>query len=205
MDKIKITALLIASVSTASAATLTTDYSTWSTSVTGTINSTQNYGPNGTDISSLALVGGGTLDFDNPLNIRTINSGWSTWSGGYTGQVLYAAGQSSISINLSSNLQALGFYAEPNTQSVFDITLQLISGESITQAVDGNGGASFFGFFGGNVSSISVSTTDNDFAFGDFVSSIAQQTGTVPEPAPIALLGSGFLGFYMSRRKGNKA
>jgi hypothetical protein len=99
----------------------------------------------------------------------------------------------SITLTLSSGINALGFEVAPFSSNFFgplDVTVTLATGE--TSAVPLPGGdfntgmtdPSFFGYYGGPIASLTISTTDpNGFAFGNFVD--------VPEPASIALMLAG--------------
>jgi hypothetical protein len=53
---------------------------------------------------------------------------------------------------------AFGLEIEPNIFAVFDVTLTTMNGEThtLTQPVDGVGGAKFFGWIGGSVKSIQI-------------------------------------------------
>ncbi|MHA6719165.1 PEPxxWA-CTERM sorting domain-containing protein [Sphingomonas sp. RS6] len=200
MKRILGTALLASTIcaSPAFAQTLATDLATWQ-AVAGTYARDTIYGDNFNDIGSVMLDGGPTLTFGAPVNVRTIGDGWGTWSGGYTDQVLYTNGANSITVNIAPTTSNFGFFAEPNTFDVFLIQLTLTGGGSVQQLVNGDGGALFFGWNGGGVSSFTISTTDADFAFGDFYYSAP--TG-VPEPAAWGMLigGFGLAGAALRRR-----
>ena len=71
-------------------------------------------------------------------------------------------------------------YIEPDNFSNYDITLTLSSGDTLTESVQGDSGASFFGWAGSDVTNLSISSADN-FAEGDWFSSPATATAT-PEP-----------------------
>jgi len=203
MNKTFIAAMLACSAISAPAfaQTLTTDLGTWQ-AVAGTYINDASYGPDFDNISSLALDGGPTLSFASPVSIRTIGSGWATWSGGYTGQVL-ATGGNSLTVNIAPTTTDFGFFAEPDTFSSFLIKLTLTGGGSVQQLVSGSAGAKFFGWNGGGVSSFTVSTNDTDFAFGDFY--YAGVAG-VPEPAAWGMLIAGFaLAGAAVRRRSNVA
>lgn len=184
------------------AQTLTTDLATWQAVAGSYVNDTS-YGTDFNDISSLTLDGGPTLSFGTPVNIRTIGSGWATWSGGYTGQVLFTNGMNSVSIDIAPTTTDFGFFAEPDSFSNYLIQLTLTGGGSVQQLVSGDSGAKFFGWNGGGVSSITISTTDSDFAFGNFYYA---GTSAVPEPAAWALmiLGFGAVGAAVRRRNSVK-
>lgn len=93
----------------------------------------------------------------------------------------------------TGSISALGFDVVPfssNLKGPYTITVQLAGGQTSTVSVPGgnfNAGTTtpgFFGFYGGGVSSLTITTSDpNGFAFGNFVD--------VPEPASLALLLAG--------------
>jgi hypothetical protein len=196
------TAALLACTAFASPAfaqTLTTDLATWQ-AVAGTYVNDTSYGDEFNDISSLTLENGPTLSFGSSVNVRQIGSSWATWSGGYTGQVLYTNGANSVSVAIAPTTTDFGFFAEPDSFGQYLIQLTLTGGGSVQQLVDGSAGAKFFGWNGGGVSSITISTADSDFAFGDFY--YAGAAG-VPEPAAWGMLigGFGLAGAAMRRRQ----
>jgi hypothetical protein len=64
---------------------------------------------------------------------------------------------------------AFGFYVQPQAQRVEHVTVTLPGGASLTQAIDGRGGARFFGFLGKQLPMVKIFDTDGgSFAFGDF-------------------------------------
>jgi len=128
---------------------------------------TSNYGS-----TSTALPPGAEVSYPSS-EVLSIGNGWATWSGGYTGEVVFN-GATSIPINLSS-VSAFGFQVEPNqfqTESItvtFTLTLSNGQTETLTDNVNGDAGAQFFGFVGWGVSSITITDNSGDnFAFGNF-------------------------------------
>ena len=113
----------------------------------------------------------GDLVFSTPASHRRIGAGWSTWSHGYTGDVYFTNGATSITMTMPAETSAFYFYAEPDTQSVFNFTATAQDGTtSGSIGVDGLGGAKYFGFYGVNdmrIETITVSSTDA-FAVGEF-------------------------------------
>lgn len=201
MKRVLTSALLTCSAlaSPAFAQTLTTDLSTWQ-AVAGSYQHVTSYGSDGQSLTSLALTGGPTLFFASPVRVATIGSSWATWSGGYTGQVLTTNGVSTLDINIAPTTTNFGFFAEPDSFGQYLVQLNLSGGGSVQQLVNGNAGAAFFGWNGGGVSSFSITTTDQDFAFGD----IYFGASGVPEPAAWGMLISGFgLAGAAMRRKQN--
>jgi hypothetical protein len=193
------TAALLATSLPAAATTIYTTLASWTAAVApAAVNNTTALGPNRTDVTSVSLVGGGSLSFATS-NIRTIGAGWATWSGGYTGQVL-ARDADSITVTLSG-IEALGFEVEPNRQFVFDVTVTLDDGSSETLGVNGLAGAQFFGFADASIASVTISADSaaSGFAFGNFYSAV--ELSEVPAPAALGLFGLGLLGLAALRRR----
>jgi hypothetical protein len=174
-------------IGTASQAAVTTysSLSAWEAAV-GTYAETTSLGDNFSIISGFATTNGVAVTTSG--TVLTIGDGWGTWSGGYTGQVLWA-NATSANFGLGSAVTGFGMFVEPDDHEVFDITLTTSNGGTITQAVDGNGGAAFFGWTGAGVTSFTLNST-SDFAAGDFFSA----AGGVPEASTWALMLLGFGG-----------
>jgi len=88
---------------------------------------------------------------------------------------------------------AFYFYAEPNPFATYDITAAASDGTTVTQAVDGNGGASGYGFCassGASIASIAVSSSV-DSAVGEF--GIASSSTDTPEPSAALIAAVGAL------------
>ena len=117
----------------------------------------------------------GTIGFDEALTHGTVPACWQTWSHGYTGDVYettYATDPNQVTITLPSGTQAFYLYAEPNIFADFTITATAQDGTtSGPVTVNGDAGASCFGFYGiggATVASITVTSADDDFAIGEF-------------------------------------
>ena len=103
----------------------------------------------------------------------------------------------------TGGISALGFGVVPFSSSLngpYTITVQLAGGQTSTVSLPGanfNTGTTtpgFFGFYGGGVSSLTITTSDpNGFAFGNFVD--------VPEPASLAMLLAGMVAMAGSMRR----
>lgn len=159
------------------------------------------------DVTSVPSPLSGDLSFSIAMNHREIGNGWATWSHGYTGDVYYTNGASSVVMTMPSGTGAFYFYAEPNAFSVFDMTATANDGTTTTIAVNGSSGAQYFGFWastGSSIASITISTANADFAVGEF--GIA--SASVPLPSA-ALIGFGLLGglglVHRVRRRTGKA
>lgn len=141
---------------------------------------------------------GGLLSFNIPLTHREVGNGWGSWSHGYTGDVYYSNGATSIALTLPPNTGAFYFYAEPNPFNVFNITATANDGTFLTIPVNGSAGAAGWGFYttGGALTSITVSS-NVDFAIGEFGIAAA----AVPEPATMAVFGLMAVGAFGVRRR----
>lgn len=139
-------------------------------------------------VSSIALSSTVSLGFSTPAEHRKIGMGWALWSHGYTGDVYYAPGATSITI-VPNMVDAFVLYMQPEPFSIFSMTVTGSDGMSTVstvQTVDGLGGAVGVGFYGTGgmcISSITVSSSV-DFAIGEFWFSEC-----VPSPGTAGLLG----------------
>jgi len=179
------------------AAVLTGSLAGWEATV-GSWAETTNFGvPDGTDITGFTTADGVPVSVTE--QVQSIGDGWATWSGGYTGQVLADYSSTSVTYTLGQSVKGFGLFVEPDPFSLIDITLTTSDGSSLTQAVQGEAGAQFFGWTGGGIASFTLSSS-TDFAAGDVFS-----VAGVPEPAAWAmmLVGFGGLGAALrgSRRK----
>jgi hypothetical protein len=192
-------AMLAAGAANATAVTYS-DKTAWTTAAGGPITSTTTDGRTVDTFQSTITLGDGTLlDAGSDLfTIRKVPESWATWSGDYKGIVYDANVGSSLTFTLSG-LSAFGLEMEPNSTSgaLFDITLELDDGSTLTQGVSGDGGALFFGWVGEGITSFTISSSD-EFAFGNIVSARAQST---PEPLTLALFGAGLAGIGAIRRR----
>ena len=157
----------------------------------------------GTSESSISTPLGGTLGFSTPLSHETIGDGWATWSNGYTGDV-YVTGGTDLTMTLAPGVGAFVFYTEPEVFASYTFVAKASDGSTLTETINGDGGAKGFGFYtspGTSITSIELTTTAaaNGFAVGEF--SIA---AVVPEPSTIVSVSIGGLiafGYGWRRRR----
>lgn len=204
MRKLLISAALLASSVIASpamaVASFQSDVTAWKIINPGYTEDTT-YGAHGSTISALTLDDGTQLGLAAPVGVAGIGDGWATWCCSYTGDVLTRLDSSGITVSFLTGVDAFGFYAEPNQFAEYLITLTLSDGGVLQQAVQGASGAKFFGFTGGGVSSMTVTTADTTgFAIGDFFVKAA-----VPEPATWGMMLLGFGAMGMAFRRNRKA
>jgi hypothetical protein len=157
--------------------------------------------PEYSTITSITSPLGGSLGFDIGMSHRLIGSSWATWSHGYTGDVYYTNGAMSITMAMPAGTGAFYFYAEPNPFALYEIVATTPAGTSISQSVDGNAGAAYYGFYGTDGDLLNTITVSSgvDFAVGEF--GIAEGT-LVPLPgaALLAAIGLGYASLRLRRR-----
>jgi hypothetical protein len=152
----------------------------------------------------------GSLAVSGSVSKRTVPDSWATWSHGYTGPVFMINGNSTT-MTLPPGSGAFYFYAEPDNNGPFTITATTDSGTtSGPVSVYGSSGATGFGFYAGpgeSIATITVTTTDSDFAIGEFgISHTAVAATSVPTMNEwgmiVFMICAGIASiYYMKRRK----
>ncbi len=198
----------------ASAATLTNSFATWQAGVAGAaVDATAGTGISNANPFALNLPTTNVVPLADGLTVGLSALAQVTQPPNGSGGFPYLLPDSStpdllIPVNASGNqlqsetltpgtgsISALGFDVVPfssNLNGPYTITVQLAGGQTSTVSLPGgnfNTGTTtpgFFGFYGGGVSSLTITTSDpNGFAFGNFVD--------VPEPASLVLLLAGLV------------
>ncbi len=114
---------------------------------------------------------GGAVLFDRAMAHRRIGSNWATWSHGYTGDVYFSNGATSVTMSLPPNTGAFYFYVEPNP---FDwVAIEATAQDGTTSGevlAHGSSSARYFGFYSlGGAPLVSITVTSaSDFAVGEF-------------------------------------
>lgn len=165
--------------------------------------------PELTILSSIPSPLGGSLGFTGDVDHRIVTSSWGTWSHGYTGDVYWTQGATSLTLTMPPDTGAFYFYAEPNPFAVFLITATADDGTTSGPiAVDGSSGAKYYGFYGtsgANIVSIDVTSDPSNpvnFAVGEF--GIGSPPVGIPEFPLVAIPIISMIGlmFLFQRRKG---
>jgi PEP-CTERM motif len=177
------------------------------------IPSTTNYG--GGDGSGGTLGSLGTFNFSTPLLELNVPNSWGIWNGtaateSCTPNVLYTNGAISLTLTLTAHDNTAGFELEGDLfQSEFyTVTYHFSTGSSffIGRSVNGSAGALLFALQddtpGAWITSIDiVNDSGDDFAIAQLRQG---NSGVIPEPGTMALLGTGLLGALgVIRRKIN--
>jgi len=143
---------------------------------------------------------GGVVGFTPALDHRRIGAGWATWSHGYTGDVYFNTGTTTV-LTMPANTGAFYVYAEPNNFGLFSIMATANDGTLVGPfMVDGASGARGFGFSttaGTLITSVTVTAAAGaaGFAVGEFgIAPGGTPVGGVPEPSSMVLFALGGTG-----------
>ena len=207
----------------ASATTLVTSRAAFQAGASGTITSTPNAGSYDLTqlllptTSTIALGDSTSLGLSTPAQVTAGQNGFPyEFADGFAGEIFVpqdASGNqvSSVTIALGGGISALGFEVAPFSNAAaapnfgvvggpYSIKVTLATGQSSTVVLPGGNDSTgttisqFFGFYGGGVSSLTISTSDtNGLGFGNFVD--------VPEPASVAVLLVGLAGLAWAKRR----
>jgi hypothetical protein len=133
---------------------------------------------------------GGNVLFQLPLEHQKVTEGWATWSHDYSGDVYCVSDKTGsiflVTLTLPENTTSFYFYAQPKQATVNTINVMAFDGYEdmieTSQAINGNAGACYFGFYGTDSSTIhNINIYSNAaFAIGEFGISTA-----IPSPVPV--------------------
>jgi hypothetical protein len=112
----------------------------------------------------------GVIGFSQAFGHRRIGSGWMSWSHGYTGDVYYTNGATSVTLTMPAGTSALYFYVEPDPfeEHTFQVTINdsYVCDEFTAH---GSAGAAYIGVCGNPVETITLTCTSGvAFAIGEF-------------------------------------
>jgi len=151
----------------------------------------------------------GSVKFDVPLEHRRVGNGWDTWSHPYNGDVYWldeVVSGNRLTLTLPAGTRAFYLYVEPDFFGPAGFTVG--SGSTTgTLQIQGDGGASGFGFFSDDpavdLSSIFIEKNGADFSNGFAVGQFGiNGTGAIPEGfGGLLLLGMGLVGLWELRRR----
>ncbi len=115
------------------------------------------------------------MDFSIQLLHLTIPTG-PNWSHGYTGDVYWTATDSLLELTLPAQTGAFYFYAQPGPGSGTVTITASSNGPPVSQDVESDGGAAYFGFYADGTDTLSsiIITSSTNFAVGEFGIASAQ-------------------------------
>jgi hypothetical protein len=113
----------------------------------------------------------GSMTASPAIGQTKIGTCWATWSHGYTGDVYYSNGATTVVLTMPAGTTAFYLYVEPNPFSWYDITAVTDTGTtSGAIPVNGSAGANGFAFYTDGSDTIATVTISSavDFALGEF-------------------------------------
>jgi len=156
-----------------------------------------------TDVTDVDVAPGLRVAFDIPVNHRRVAMGWVSWCHGFTGDVYWTNGATSLTMTpvLAGGADYFGFTALPNPFGVFNMTAtgfdQFAASAALVQAADSSipevPGWAFYTTGASIVNSVTLSC-DVDFAVAQF------GLHQAPAPGPTALLALAALTSARRRR-----
>jgi hypothetical protein len=121
------------------------------------------------DVESVDSPLGGAVEFSIPLmHLKSVH--FDGWSHGYTGDVYWTKLADSVELKLPAQTGAFYFYAQPKTGMGTKTITASSNGTTVSQDVQSDGHAAYFGFYADGTDTISsiIITSDIDFAVGEF-------------------------------------
>lgn len=162
--------------------------------------------PDGTLVTSIPgdPRPGGTLTSSINLSKRTVPATWATWSHGYTGPVFSTRGGATVTLTFNPPVNAFYLYVEPNNFGIHHCSAVTNTGiNSGTIPIEGNSGATGFGFWDDTnpITSVTItcSASADGFAVGEFGVNTAGVSAPVEKikitPISAEFIREGYLDF----------